>query len=79
MSTTLRVSEETRERVASLATRTGRHMQSVVDEAVAAYERDLFWREFIAGYERLADDEEAWRGVQAERRGEEGVLRDDLD
>lgn len=53
-------------------------MQSIVDEAVAAYAEEVFWREFIAGYERLAADDEAWQEVQAEREGEQTALRDGL-
>ncbi len=75
MSTTVRVSEQTRQRVAALAASTGRQMQVILDEAVAAYERELFWRAFEEGYERLADDPSAWSAIEAERRGESPALR----
>lgn len=76
MSTTIRVSEETRRRASELAARTGRQMQVVVDEALVAYERALFWESFDDGYRSLADDPEAWESVLAERRGEEPALGD---
>lgn len=75
MSTTVRVAERTREKVAALAKATGRQMQQVVDDAVAAYERELFFREFGERYAELADDAD----VAAERAGEAGALRDGLD
>jgi hypothetical protein len=54
-------------------------MQAILDEAVAAYEDDEFWRGFSTGYDRLADDPGAWAEVQAERRSEASALADDLD
>jgi predicted transcriptional regulator len=72
MGTTLRVSEDTRNRVAALAESTGRQMQVIVEEAVAAYERALFWEDFESGWERLAGDP----AVAAERRGESPSLHD---
>lgn len=80
MSTTIRVSEVTRQRAADLAASSGRQMQAIVEEALIAYERALFWESFESGYRRLAEDtEEAWDEVQAERRGEEPALRDGLE
>jgi predicted transcriptional regulator len=74
--TTLRVSERTRRRVADLAKATGKQMQVIVEEAVSRYERALFWELFESGYERLAQDEAAWAEIQRERRGEARALRD---
>lgn len=79
MSTTLRVSEETRRQVAELAAATGRQMQVIVEEAVAAYARALFWAEFERGYELLADDPTQWAGVRAERAGESTALHDGVE
>ncbi len=76
MSTTIRVSEATRQRVADIAAATGRQMQAVVDDAVAAYERLVFWESFEAGYAALADDPERWGEVTAERAVEEQALGD---
>ncbi|MBA2323447.1 MAG: hypothetical protein H0V92_05305 [Pseudonocardiales bacterium] len=72
----MRVSEETRRRASELAVRTGRRMQAVVDEALVAYERALFWESFDDGYRRLAEDPEAWESVVAERSGEAPALAD---
>jgi len=76
MSTTLRVSEETRLRVAELAAATGRQMQAVVEDAVLAYERSIFWDSFEQGYQRLATDHQQWADLQDERRAEAVALRD---
>ena len=78
MSTTVRVSEETRRRAAALAKATGRQLQQVIEDAVAAYERELFWRRLTDGYDALAEDESAWAEVQAERDVEARSLGDDL-
>lgn len=76
MSTTIRVSEETRLLAASLARRTGMQQQVVVAAALDAYEKSLFWDAFELGYQALADDEQAWASVQAERAGEAPALAD---
>jgi hypothetical protein len=72
------VSEETRRRAAALAKATGRQLQQVIEEAVTAYERELFWQQLAEGYEALADDDKARAEVQAERAAESGSLADDL-
>ena len=76
MSTTIRVSEETRDRLAALAESTGRPMTRVLDEAVDALERRLFFDELNRRYGELLLDAEARAGIEAERRAEEGALGD---
>ncbi|MCK9896122.1 hypothetical protein [Frankia sp. AgB32] len=78
MSTTVRVSDRTRQRVAAMAASTGQQMQTIIDEAVEAYERELFWRGFEQGYDQLAGDPDSWGVVVAERSAESPALRDDL-
>ncbi len=51
-------------------------LQAVVDEALVAYERALFWESFEAAYARLADHADEWNEIVAERRGEEQALPD---
>jgi predicted transcriptional regulator len=77
VSTTIRVSEATRQRVADLAAATGRQMQTVVDDAVAAYERTVFWDAFESGYDGLTRDPDQWASVAAERAAEEQALGDE--
>lgn len=62
-----------------LAALTGMPMQSVVEHAVADYERKIFWKQTNERYTELRADESAWADIQAERTGEEGALRDGLE
>jgi len=77
--TTVRISGHTRDRLAALATQTKRPMSAVLETAVAAYERRLFWERFAAAVEHTAADPAEWAEVEAERRELEGTLRDNLD
>lgn len=76
MSTTIRVSEPTRDRFAKLAQETGRPMSQLVDEAADALERHVFFDKLSARYEVLRDDASAWREIEAERGAESGALND---
>jgi predicted transcriptional regulator len=76
MSTTIRVSEPTRDRFAKLAQTTGRPMSQLVDEAADALERRVFFDELSARYELLRADPDAWNEIEAERTAESGSLRD---
>ncbi len=76
MSTTIRVSEPTRDRFAKLAQTTGRPMSQLLDEAVDALERRLFFDQLSSRYEALHADADAWSEVEAERAVESGALRD---
>lgn len=76
MSTTLRVSEPTRDRFAELARATGRPMSQLLDDAADALERRLFFDRLTAGYAALRDDPDAWSEVEAERAAESTALRD---
>ncbi|HEY1690450.1 MAG TPA: ribbon-helix-helix protein, CopG family [Solirubrobacteraceae bacterium] len=74
--TTIRVSEPTRDRFARLARATGRSMSQLVDDAADALERRVFFDELSAGYARLRGDEKVWCSVEAERAAESGALHD---
>lgn len=76
MSTTIRVSEPTRDRFAKLAQETGRPMSQLLDEAADALERRVFFDQLSAGYEALRADPQAWREIEAERKLEGGALAD---
>ena len=79
VSTTVRVSEQTRDRLAALAKQRGKPMIDVIEEAVDALERRVFWDAVDSGYETLRNDKEAWAEVLAERAEWDGTLRDGLD
>lgn len=76
MSTTIRVSEETRDRLAALSESTGRPMTRMLDEAVDALERRVFFDRFNRRYDELRRNAEALAEIDAERRLEEGALGD---
>jgi predicted transcriptional regulator len=76
MSTTIRVSEPTRDRFARLARATGRPMSQLLDEAAEALERRMFFDHLAAGYDALRADPDAWSEIEAERDAESGTLRD---
>jgi predicted transcriptional regulator len=76
MSTTIRVSETTRDRFSRLADATGRPMTQLLDEAAEALERRLFFDRFTTGYDKLRGDPVRWAEVEAERRIESGATAD---
>ena len=76
VSTTIRVSEQTRDRFARLADATGRPMTQLLDDAADALERRLFFDQFSARYEALRADDAAWGEIEVERAVEGGAVRD---
>lgn len=76
MSTTIRVSEETRDRLAEIASSTGQPMTRVLDDAVEALERAVFFDRLNTRYAELNEDPAARSEIAAERRAEEGSVRD---
>jgi predicted transcriptional regulator len=76
MSTTIRVSEQTRDRFARLADATGRPMTQLLDEAADALERRVFFDQFSARYEALRADPAAWGEIETERGIESGAVGD---
>lgn len=76
MSTTIRVRDGTRSRLASLAKATGRPMSDLLDEALDALERKVFFEGLNGRYRQLRDEPGSWADTEAEREAEEGSLRD---
>jgi predicted transcriptional regulator len=76
MSTTIRVSETTRDRFSRLADATGRPMTQLLDEAADALERRLFFDRFTAAYDELRADPVRWAELEGERRIESGATAD---
>ena len=54
-------------------------MSSVIEDAVDAYRRDIFWRQREEGIERLRQDPEAWADYTGEREAEASALHDGLE
>ena len=78
MSTTIRVSEQTRSRFAELAKATGRPMTELLDEAAEALERRVFFDRFAARYAELHHDANVWKEIEDERAEESSSLSDHL-
>lgn len=76
VSATIRISDDTHQRVADLARRTERSMTAVLDDALDALERRTFFAAFNEGWERIRADEAAWVDVEAERDEWAVTLRD---
>lgn len=76
MSTTIRVPNRTRDRLAALAAATGRPMTAVVDDALDALERRVFFESLNERYTELREDEAEWAAIEEERAVEEGAVRD---
>lgn len=74
MSTTIRIDETTRDRLAMLSDSTGLTMTRLVDEEVEALERKLFFETFNERYRDLRADTVAWAGIVQERLREEGAV-----
>ena len=76
MSTTIRVSEKTRDRFARLAESTGRPMTQLLDEAADALERRLFFEQMTDRFGALRTDEAAWAEIETERALEHRAASD---
>lgn len=76
MSTTIRVSEATRDRFSRLAEATGRPMTQLLDEAAEALERRLFFDQLAIGFDDLRSDPDRWAEVVTERAIEAGATDD---
>ena len=76
MSTTIRVSEDTRDRFSKLASETGRPMTQLLDEAADALERRLFFDKIDVRYDEVRSDTDAWAEIEMERSLESGALSD---
>ena len=79
MSTTIRVSEKTRDTVHDLARKVGVPMAEVVERAVEAYRRQCFVEAINTGYAELRADPEAWAAYQEELSAWDATLLDGLE
>jgi hypothetical protein len=79
MSTTIRVSEKTRDTVHDLARDVGVSMAEIVEQAVEAYRRRCFVEAINAGYAELRADPEAWAAYQEELGAWDATLLDGLE
>jgi hypothetical protein len=76
---TVRISEASRQVLKELAEQTDQTMMEVLDKALDAYRRKLFFERLNAGYAQLRADPEAWAEHLAERKQWDATLMDGLD
>jgi hypothetical protein len=76
---TVPISEASHQILKELAEKTGQSMMDVLDMALDAYRRKLFFEQLNAGYAELQADPEAWAEHLAERKQWDATLMDGLD
>src|SRR5439155_21467477 len=76
---TVRISEASHQILRELAEQTGQTMMDVLDKALDAYRRKLFFDQLNAGYAELRADPEAWGQHVAERKLWDVTLMDGLE
>ena len=75
----IRISEASHQILNELAEQTGQTMMEVLDKALDAYRRKLFFDQLNAGYAELRADPEVWAEHLAEREQWDATLMDGLD
>ena len=75
----MRISKRARANAEAVAAATNRSMSSVIEDAVDAYRRDIFWRQYEEGIKRLRLDAEAWADYVGEQESEASALQDGLE
>jgi hypothetical protein len=76
---TVGISEASHQLLRQLAEQTGMTMMDVLDKALDAYRRKLFFERLNAGYAELRADPKAWAEHLAERQLWDSTLMDGLD
>jgi hypothetical protein len=76
---TVPISESSHQILKVLAEQTGQTVSEVLDKALAAYRRQLFFEQLNAGYAELRADPKAWAEHLAERKLWDATLMDGLD
>ena len=76
---TVRISEASHQVLKELAGQTGQTMMEVLDKALDAYRRKVFFDQMNAGYAELRADPQAWAEHLAERQLWDATLMDGLD
>ena len=77
--TTVRISRRTRDIIQEMAQSSGRSMQDIMEEAVAAYQGRQLLEATNAAYAALKDNPEAWLELQEERADWDIALDDGLE
>ena len=76
---TVPVSEASQQLLRELSAQTGLSATEILDQALDAYRRKVFFEQMNAGYAALRADPEAWAEHEAERKLWDATLMDGLD
>ncbi len=76
---TVGINDASHRMLQELAEQTGQSMAEVLDKALEAYRRKLFFDQMNAGYAELRADPEAWAQHLAERQQWDAASLDGLD
>src|SRR5271154_4080517 len=76
---TVEISETSDAMLRELAKQTGQSIVEVLDKALAAYRREVFFEQMNAGYAELRADPQAWEEFEKDRKEWDGTLMDGLD
>ena len=76
---TVPISEASHQILKELTEKTGEPMLQVLDKALVAYRRKVFFEQLDAGYAELRADPKLWAEVEAERKVWDATLMDGLD
>ncbi len=79
MATTVRVEDELAATLRELSIEEHRPIGQVIQDAIAHYQKEKFWREVESSVEQLRADPVAWQDYQQEIRLLEGGSSDGLD
>jgi hypothetical protein len=78
-SSTVDISDTSRELLRELADKTGQTTSQVIDKALAANRRQVFFEKMNVGYAELRGDPQAWAEFEAEHREFDATSMDGLD
>lgn len=78
-SATVRISEKARQALREISAQSGEPVQTILDRAVAEYQRKRFFEQLNADYEALRADPVAWAEYQRELALWDATLMDGLD
>lgn len=78
MTTTIRVTVETRDLLRALARQTGLSLQELVRQALEGFRRQQLLAQTNAAYAALEQNPHAWRDLEREREEWDGTLGDGL-
>jgi hypothetical protein len=76
---TVRVTGKTHHILQELAKQSGQTMTDILDKALDAYRRQVFFEQLNAGYAELRADPKAWAQMEKERKQLDATLPDGLD